>query len=126
MSNRPIWNLWSFAAAVLVIASLPAWWWGPRMVASMLAGGLWNLGSLWCLSNLLGVWLPRQGSGNRRQALGWLAAKLAWIGLLVAGVLRASWLSFIGFGVGLTVVLVVIIAGLGIRANRISSQPHGR
>lgn len=125
MSDRPVkWNLWSVAAAVLVIASLPAWRWGPRMVASMLVGGLWNVGSLWCLSNLLGAWLRPEPS--RRQALGWLLAKCAWIGLLAVVVLRAPWLSFIGFGAGLTVVLMVVVLGLGLKANRLASQSHGR
>lgn len=119
MHNRRAWNLWSVAAAVLVIASLPAWWWGPRMVASMLAGGLWNVGSLWCLSKLLRVWLGPDP--HRRQALGWLAVKCAWIGVLAAVVLRAPWLSVIGFGAGLTVVLMVVVAGLGFRAHRVGS-----
>lgn len=117
MSSR--FNLWSLAAAALVIAALPAWWWGPTVVASMLTGGLWNLGSLWCLSRLLGVWV--RPDPDRKQALGWLAAKLAWIGLLIGGILRTPWLSFIGFGAGVTVVLIVVVAGLGIRANRRAS-----
>lgn len=111
-------NLWSLAAAVLVIASLPAWWWGPRMVASMLAGGVWNVGSLWCLSHVLGAWLRPQP--DKRRALTWLGIKLAWLGALAALVLNAPWLSLVGFGIGLTVVLIVVIAGLGLRAKAAS------
>lgn len=118
------WSLWSLAAAVLVIASLPAWWWGPSVVASMLTGGLWNLASLWGLSRLLGVWV--RPDPDKRQALGWLAAKLAWIGVLIGAILRAPWLSFAGFGAGVTVVLIVVVASLGIQANTRTSHPHGR
>ena len=119
--------LWSVAAAVLVIAALPAWWWGPRAVASVLAGGLWNLASLWCLAKLLEAWL--RPSGSRRpssKALMWLAAKLALIGLLIGVVFRAPWLSFVGFGIGVTVVLIVIVAGLGFRAQAAAHPSHGR
>ena len=122
MNSR--WNVWSLSAAVLVIAALPAWWWGPRVVASMLVGGLWNVGSLWCLSQVLGAWLRPQP--DKRRALGWLAVKIAWLAALGAMMLRAPWLSFMGFGIGLTVVLVVVIAGLGLRANFLAAPPHGR
>ena len=124
MTNRLFVQIWSVAAAALIIAALPAWWWGPRMVASVLVGGAWNLGSLWCLAQLLRTWL--QPAPRRRTAWGWLALKIAWVGALIAVVLRASWLSFIGFGIGLTIVLMVVIISLGLRANLTAHQPYGR
>lgn len=120
-------KLWVIAASALVIAALPAWVWGPRAVGSVLAGGLWNLASLWCLTRLLGAWLPRPTSGRRRVVLGWLALKGALLALLIGVILRAPWLSFIGFGIGFTIVLIVIVASFALHARQlVAGQPHGR
>ena len=154
--------LWLRAASGLVIAALPGWWWGPRMVGSILAGGLWNLASLWCLTRLLGAWLrpdpsrsrvvgwsphlPRDAVGNpsldplhkmvsegreigpsgQRQVGGWLALKGALLALLVGVVLRAPWLSFIGFGIGFTIMLIIVIASFALRSRQAAGQSHGR
>ncbi len=117
-------KLWVIAASALVIAALPAWGWGPRAVGSVLAGGLWNLASLWCLSRLLGAWL--RPDPHRRVVLGWLALKGALLALLIGVVLRAPWLSFIGFGIGFTIVLIVIVASFAWHARQlVAGQPHG-
>ena len=118
-------KLWALAASVLVIAALPAWMWGPRAVGSVLAGGLWNLASLWCLSRLLGAWL--KPDPRRRVVLGWLALKGALLALLIGAVLCAPWLSFIGFGIGFTIALIVIVASFALHARqRVAGQSHGR
>lgn len=118
-------KLWALAASVLVIAALPAWVWGPRAVGSVLAGGLWNLASLWCLTRLLGAWL--KPDPHRRVVLGWLALKGALLTLLIGVILRAPWLSFIGFGIGFTVVLIVIVASFAVHSRqRVAGQSHGR
>ena len=117
--------LWMRAALGLVIAALPGWWWGPRMVGSILAGGLWNLASLWCLTRLLGAWLRPDPSRSR--VGGWLALKGALLALLVGVVLRAPWLSFIGFGIGFTIMLIIVMASFALRSRRvIAGQSHGR
>ena len=116
---------WVIAASALVIAALPGWMWGPRVVGSILAGGLWNLASLWCLTRLLGVWLRPDPSRNR--LLGWLALKSAWLALLIGAVLRAPWLSFIGFGIGFTIMLIIIVASFALPSRRLlTGQSHGR
>ena len=116
---------WVIAASGLVIAALPGWMWGPRVVGSILAGGLWNLASLWCLTRLLGAWLRPEPSRNR--LLGWLALKGAWLALLIGAVLRAPWLSFIGFGIGFTIMLIIVIAFFALHSRRfVAGQSHGR
>lgn len=121
-------NLWTMAPTAvggLVIAALPGWVWGPRVVGSILAGGLWNLASLWCLSRLLGAWL--RPDPRRSRVLGWLVLKGALLALLIGAVLRAPWLSFIGFGIGFTVMLIIIVASFALHPRRlVTGQSHGR
>lgn len=108
-------------AALAAVAGL----WDVRLSAGVLAGGLWNLASLWCLTRLLAAWLgPRP---SRRRAIFWLIMKFPLLYLLVLGFFRMPSRSIAGFGAGFTVTLVMAVAWLSIRARQSAVEPsHGR
>lgn len=125
MNSQALHRAWSVAAAMLVVVALPAWAWGPRAVMGVLAGGVWNLASLWCLTRLLNAWLGPQPSKHR--AIWWLLAKLFLLSVLVFGILRAHWVSLVGFGIGFTVVLLVVVGSISFRAQQMAvGRSHGR
>ena len=95
--------------------------WGSASAAGVLAGGLWNLASLWCLSQLLAAWLGPQPS--RRRAILWLSVKFPLLYLAAFALLRQPGLSLIGFGVGFSLVLVIAVAALAANARQ---MVHGR
>ena len=109
------------AGALAICAIVAQIGWGPVASGGVLAGGLWNLASLWCLSQLLAAWLgPRPSS---RRAILWLSVKFPLLYLAAFALMRQSGLSLVGFGVGFTVVLIVAVAALALQAQR---MVHGR
>lgn len=110
-------------AAALCITGLAgiATVWQTRFAAGLLAGGFWNLASLWCLTQLLDAWLGPRAS--RRRAVGWLIVKFPLLYLAVFLLLSAPTLSVVGFGVGFTVVLALAISSMAWHSRRLA---HGR
>ena len=122
MNGRTMWIVAMQAAiALAVCAALAQAGWGPMAAAGVLVGGLWNLASLWCLSQLLAAWLGPQPS--RRRAIVWLCVKFPLLYLAAFALLRQPGLSLLGFGVGFSVVLVVAVAALAANARQLV---HGR
>lgn len=95
--------------AVLGAAGV-ATWWGARLALGVLAGGLWNGASLWCLANLLQAWLGP--SPSQRKVIGWLLVKFPLLYVLAFGALKLPPVSLIGFGIGFTVTLVAVMVTL--------------
>lgn len=109
------------------------------LALGLLAGGLWNLANLYCLTRLLTAWLgpprpaghdgrpPRlwrsagRGGGRRstRRVVGWLLVKFIALYVLAFALLRLPGVSPVGFGVGFTVVLIGAVWLLALRARRL-------
>lgn len=90
-----------------------------------LAGALWNLASVWCLIQLLQAWMGPHPS--RRRALLWLLVKFPLLYLLVFVLLRHPAISIVGFGVGFSLVLVIMVGWLLRQAVQMAPiHPHGR
>ena len=98
------------------------------LALGVLAGGLWNLANLYCLTRLLTAWLgpPRpaghDGRGGRRstrRVVGWLLVKFIALYFLAFALLRLPGVSPVGFGVGFTVVLIGAVWLLALRARRL-------
>ena len=122
MSEHTFSRAWRLAAAMLAASALALFLWRPRLGASMLVGGAWNLASLWCLARVLSAWLGTTPS--RRRAVAWLIAKLGGLYPLAWLILRQPAISAVGFGVGFSLVLVVILAHVVWAAQH--SLSHGR
>jgi len=91
----------------------------------VLAGALWNLASLWCLTQLLRAWLGPHPS--RRRVLLWLLVKFPLFYLLVFVLLRHPAISIVGFGVGFTLVLLLVMGWVIRQSQRaLAIRPHGR
>jgi hypothetical protein len=109
------------AVGIAAVAALP---WGGRCALSLVAGGIWNLASLWLLTRLLGAWLgPRPST---RRAVGWLLLKFPMLYLAAFMLLHQPSVSVIGFGIGFTVVLAAAVADAALQAGRITTRPNGR
>jgi hypothetical protein len=94
------------------------------LVAGVLAGGLWNAANLWCLSKAVRVWLSPQRT--RRQQIGWFVVKFPLLYAVAFALLQIPGLSLIGFGIGFTVVLaVVVLRTLKAKHLPASSPAHG-
>ena len=126
MTERLLRRVWLVAASVLALAAATAAWaWGAKAAAGVLAGGAWNLASLWCLARLLNAWLGPHPS--RRRVIGWLLVKFPLLYLLVFLLLRRPAVSLVGFGVGFTVVLAVVVGGMAVPATRMAAaRSHDR
>lgn len=89
------------------------------------AGVVWNLAGLACLSRMLNAWLGPKPS--QRAAILWLLMKFALLGLIVVAFTRVPAGFIIGFGVGFTGSLAVAILKLMRRTRRLSLvRAHGR
>ena len=89
------------------------------------AGVIWNVASLACLSRLLKAWLgPRP---SQRAAIAWLLMKIALLGAVLTIFTRVSTAFIIGFGVGFTGALTIAILKLVLQTRRPSLiRSHGR
>ena len=100
--------------------------WGPAAATGVLAGGGWNLASLWCLAQLLAAWLgpqPTEPAPSRRRAIVWLSVKFPLLYLAAFALLRQPGLSLIGFSVGFSLVLVIAVAALATHARQMVHGP---
>ena len=87
-----------------------------------LAGVGWQLLSVACLRRLLDAWLQPRPSTWR--VVAWLALKIGLVLMLAAGLAAASTTFLVGFSVGFTVAMVLVI-GWCARHSRQASQVHG-
>ncbi len=108
-----------FAALATVLASSVAALHGPRLAVSLLAGGTWHIMSLGCLTRVLAAWLGPQPS--RRRAVGWLLLKLSLYGGAFA-MMQWQAVSALGFGLGFTLVLVIVLAVFAVSARRLAGD----
>ena len=100
---------------VTVLALLPIG--GVQISLSVVVGGAWTLLNLWCLTRLLQAWL--RPSPARRRVLGWVLVKFPLLYLLVCALLASPGISPLGFGIGLTVVLVSALILLALQARHV-------
>lgn len=100
--------------ACLAAVAVPIW--GGGAALGIVAGGGWNLASLWCLAQLLDAWLGPHRS--TRRVIGWLLIKFPLLYAVAYGLLRLPGVSLIGFSVGFTAVLAAAVALLAISAQR--------
>ena len=121
MTDRGLTSLGKAAVASLGVAVGVTALVSPKATLGVAVGGAWSLASLWCLTRLLASWLGPQRS--TRQVVGWLVVKFPLLYLLAFWLMRRPAVSFLGFGVGFSVVLVTAIAGLAIHARRIIPPP---
>ncbi len=87
-----------------------ATWWDARLALGVLAGGLWNAASLWCLAGLLKAWMGPAPS--QRRAIAWLLVKFPLLYAVAFAALRLPPVSLIGFGIGFTVTLAAVVVSL--------------
>ena len=78
------------------------------MLLGVVAGGLWNVLNLWCLTHLLRVWVGTNPS--TRRALAWAAVKFPVLYGAAIALIRNPSVSIAGFCLGFTGVLLA--AGL--------------
>ena len=125
MNERALRRVWLWTAAVIAFCAAASLTWSAKGAVGVLAGGVWNLASLWCLVHLLNAWLCPTPS--RRRAIMWLALKFPLLYLLAVGVLLNQRVSVLGFGLGFTIVLLIIVSWFALQARQITLlRPHGR
>ena len=125
MHNRMIRQLVCAVGAVLGASALLALRWDVAVATGIVVGGLWNLASFWCLANLLQAWLGPKPS--RRRAVTWLLIKFPLLYGVIFTVFISRAVSSIGFGIGFTVVLVVLLGWYVLRAPQMAAaRSHGR
>jgi len=95
------------------------------VLLGVLAGGAWNLASLWCLTQLVRAWLGPQPS--RRRAIVWLAVKFPLLYAAIFLIFHRGMVSIVGFSIGFSVVLMVAIGWLWWKTQRhVAMGSHGR
>jgi hypothetical protein len=98
--------------------------WDLPMSLGIIAGSLWNAASLWCLSGLLQAWLGPQPS--RRRVIGWLLLKFPLLYLALLGLAGCPEISMVGFGIGCSLVLLIVLGWCIARARAPLVHSHGR
>lgn len=71
-------------------------------------GGAWHVASFWLLLKVLRTWMNPHRSTVK--LAGWLALKIIWLGIAGFGLLRLTPAVIVGFVVGFTAVLVIMVA----------------
>lgn len=110
-------------AVVIGLGAVIALWDLPMGVGVM-AGGLWNAASLWCLAGLLSAWLGPHPS--RRRTIGWLLLKFPLLYLVLLSLPGRVMISMVGFGVGFSLVLLIVLGWFIARAQAPILHSHGR
>ncbi len=112
------------AAALVVMSSVASLWVVPRAAFGIFAGGGWNVLSFWCLAQLLDAWTGPQRS--RRRVILWLVVKCPLLYGLAYALVCSPQVSLVGFGVGFSVVLLVMVGGFVWGAQRLIVTRHGQ
>lgn len=86
------------------------------------AGMLWNAASLWCLGQLLRVWVG-PGASKRRVAM-WVVVKFPLLYAAALWLLTHPAVSVVGFGLGFTMMLTLAGLWMLLSARRLAHQ-HG-
>ena len=107
MTNRLLIKAWAVAGGLLVVLTGGVAIWHPRLALDLFIGGVWNLASLWCLAQLLSAWLGPQPS--QRRAIAWLLVKFPGLYVLAFMLIWKQLVAPVGFGVGFTMVLVMLV-----------------
>jgi hypothetical protein len=123
MIERIVVAAWRVAAVVVGITAAATALWHPRIAGGIVAGGAWNLISLWCLSRMLLAWLGP--SPSVRRAVLWVTLKSGLYAFAFC-LLRQPAVSSVGFGIGFSLVLITMLGGLAINAQRLVPARHGR
>ncbi len=125
MNERIVTHAWRQAAIAWAVASAAMVLVRPAWALSVAAGGAWNLASLLCLAQMLKAWLGPVPS--QRRAIAWLLLKFPLLYVLVYQVLRTPSMSFLAFGLGFTLVLLVVVGSVLLGLQRtIATARHGR
>ena len=107
---------WAGAALAATVGGSLAWA-QSSITMGVLAGGVWNLLSLWWLTRLFAAWLGPKPS--QRRVIGWLLLKFPLLYVVAIGLMSSGWISGLAFGVGFTVVLFAAIAGLIVHSRHL-------
>lgn len=115
-----------FRASLLCVAvacalTLPL---GTRVALGILSGGLWSLVNLWCLSHGLLEYLAQGRQHSRWRMAIWLIVKFPLLYLAAIILLGMGKVSAGAFGVGFTLVLM-ILAIVSIAQARKGALNHG-
>jgi len=111
------------ATGLWLLSGALALWGHAKLGLGLFAGSTWNAVNLWCLARLLNAWLKPPHS--TRAVIGWLLVKFPLLYVAVFWLLSQSLVSVLGFGVGFTIVLVAVMAGMAIRAPQLMTPvPH--
>ena len=125
MNEHLLIKLQKQSALALALGSLAVSVWDMRVAAGMLAGGAWNLASFWCLARLLRAWLGH-AQPSKRRVVGWVLLKFPLLYIAVFGLLRLPCIAPLGFGLGFTLVLAVMLLGFVQSSNQFTvSRSHG-
>jgi hypothetical protein len=126
MTDRTLKQLLLVGSAATGCTALVSMAWGIAVALSIVAGGMWNVANLWCLSRALGVWLKPQ-QAPRRQRIGWFLVKFPLLYAAVFGLVKIPGISLIGFGIGFIVVIMsaVFVTLKALRSSQHSLPAHG-
>ncbi|MCH8002563.1 MAG: hypothetical protein IIA34_13010 [Proteobacteria bacterium] len=119
MNGQILRQFWKIAAVVLTASvAFTAVFSGWNAAVGIIAGGLWNLLSLWVLSQLLNAWLGPNHS--TRRAVSWIVVKFPLLYLLAFGLIHWSLISIIGFTIGFSIILITAIGTFTVNAMRMN------
>ena len=121
-----VWNLLTYGWIALIASTvMVAMVLGRFAALSLLAGGLWNLCSLLCLTQLLHAWIGPRAS--TRRAIAWLLVKFPLLYAAIFLLIQRSIVSIGWFGAGFTVVLAAVAVFFIRKMPQLSlDQPQGR
>ena len=97
---------------------------GASAAVGVLTGGLWNLLSLWALTQLLSVWLGPDRSN--RKVVAWVLIKFPLLYVLAFALLQVRFISSVGFAAGFSIVLIIAIATFAVNAIRMNASLTSR
>jgi len=120
MTDRTLTQLLLIGSAATGGAALLSAPWGAAVALSVVAGGMWNVANLWCLSRALRVWLKPQPAA-RRQQIGWFVVKFPLLYAAAFGLATIPGISLVGFGIGF---VVVIAAAVGVTLKALRSPQN--
>lgn len=121
MSDKIKFSVLCFSALGLFIASAVAWaFFGSRAAAGIIAGGAWNLTSLWCLTRLLQAWIGPKPS--QRRAMAWALVKFPLLYAAIFVVFQTKIVAFAAFSAGFSIVLATALAAFVFSLRQATGQ----